>query len=122
MNETCISGDRKDSQAKKNGRQLAGIVGSDQRLAVVEAQFVVPGPEGQQGGQGLLLVDAAEGMPEHGLEWLSRTALLRFEEMLRLCRVLVGLGIEKIRITGGEPFVRKDLMKFFHRTTLKILN
>jgi len=51
-------------------------------------------------------------MPEHGLEWLSRTELLSYEEMLRLCRVLVQLGIQKVRITGGEPFVRKDLMKF----------
>lgn len=53
-------------------------------------------------------------MPEHGLDWLSRSELLSYEEMLRLCRVLVGLGIDKIRITGGEPFVRKDLMKFLH--------
>lgn len=53
-------------------------------------------------------------MPEHGLEWLSRADLLSYEEMLRLCRVLVGLGIHKVRITGGEPFVRKDLMKFLH--------
>ncbi|MBL7826234.1 MAG: GTP 3',8-cyclase MoaA [Saprospiraceae bacterium] len=51
-------------------------------------------------------------MPEHGLEWLSRAALLTYEEMLRLCRILVQLGIQKIRITGGEPFVRKDLMQF----------
>ncbi len=51
-------------------------------------------------------------MPEHGLEWLSRSELLSYEEMLRLCRVLVELGIQKVRITGGEPFVRKDLMKF----------
>ena len=51
-------------------------------------------------------------MPEHGLEWLSRSELLTYEEMLRLCGVLVRLGINKIRITGGEPFVRKDMMKF----------
>lgn len=51
-------------------------------------------------------------MPEHGLEWTSRAELLSYEEMLRLCKVLVKLGIRKIRITGGEPFVRKDLMKF----------
>lgn len=51
-------------------------------------------------------------MPEHGLDWLSRSELLSYEEMLRLCRVFVGLGIEKIRITGGEPFVRKDMMQF----------
>ncbi|MCC6279693.1 MAG: GTP 3',8-cyclase MoaA [Saprospiraceae bacterium] len=51
-------------------------------------------------------------MPEHGLQWLSRADLLSYEEMLRLCRILIGLGINKVRITGGEPFVRKDLMKF----------
>lgn len=54
-------------------------------------------------------------MPEHGLEWLSRSALLSYEEMLRLCRVLVDMGITKIRITGGEPFVRKDLIKFLEK-------
>lgn len=51
-------------------------------------------------------------MPEHGLEWLSRRDLLTYEEMLRLSKLLVGLGINKIRITGGEPFVRKDMIKF----------
>jgi molybdenum cofactor biosynthesis protein A len=51
-------------------------------------------------------------MPEHGLSWLSRADLLSFEEMERLCRVFVGLGISKIRITGGEPFVRKNLLLF----------
>lgn len=51
-------------------------------------------------------------MPEHGLQWLSRTELLSYEEMVRLCRLLVRLGIKKVRITGGEPFVRKDMMKF----------
>ncbi|MBS1527150.1 MAG: GTP 3',8-cyclase MoaA [Bacteroidetes bacterium] len=49
-------------------------------------------------------------MPEEGLNWLSRTELLTYEEMLRICSLLVKMGIEKIRITGGEPFVRKDLM------------
>jgi len=51
-------------------------------------------------------------MPEQGLDWLSREALMTYEEMLRICKVLVKMGIEKIRITGGEPFVRKDLMLF----------
>ena len=37
---------------------------------------------------------------------------MSYEEMLRICAVLVNLGIEKIRITGGEPFVRKDLLPF----------
>jgi cyclic pyranopterin phosphate synthase len=51
-------------------------------------------------------------MPEHGLDWLSRKELMSYEEMLRICSLLVNMGIEKIRITGGEPFVRKDIMSF----------
>ena len=50
-------------------------------------------------------------MPEDGLNWLSRTELMTYEEMLRSCNLLVKMGIEKIRITGGEPFVRKDIMQ-----------
>jgi len=50
-------------------------------------------------------------MPEEGLNWLSRAELMTYEEMLRSCALLVKMGIEKIRITGGEPFVRKDIMK-----------
>jgi molybdenum cofactor biosynthesis protein A len=50
-------------------------------------------------------------MPEDGLNWLSRSALMTYEEMLQSCSLLVKMGIEKIRITGGEPFVRKDIMK-----------
>lgn len=50
-------------------------------------------------------------MPEEGLDWLSRAELLTYEEMLRMCRLMVQMGIEKIRITGGEPFARKDMMQ-----------
>ncbi len=50
-------------------------------------------------------------MPEDGLKWLSRTELMSYEEMLESCAILVKMGIEKIRITGGEPFVRKDIMQ-----------
>ncbi|WP_428329595.1 GTP 3',8-cyclase MoaA [Mucilaginibacter sp.] len=51
-------------------------------------------------------------MPEEGLDWLSRKELMTYEEMLQSCTLLVKMGIEKIRITGGEPFVRKDIMQF----------
>jgi cyclic pyranopterin phosphate synthase len=51
-------------------------------------------------------------MPEHGLDWLARKDLMSYEEMLRICSLLVANGIEKIRITGGEPFIRKDIMSF----------
>jgi molybdenum cofactor biosynthesis protein A len=54
-------------------------------------------------------------MPASGNVWLSRQELLSYEEMLRICSVLVKMGIEKIRITGGEPFVRKDLMSFLEQ-------
>ena len=50
-------------------------------------------------------------MPEEGLNWLDRKELMTYEEMLRSCSLLVKMGIEKIRITGGEPFVRKDIMQ-----------
>lgn len=51
-------------------------------------------------------------MPEEGIDWLSRTELMTYEEMLRICSWLIKMGVNKIRITGGEPFVRKDIMKF----------
>jgi GTP 3',8-cyclase len=41
--------------------------------------------------------------------FLERTALLRFEEIERLARIFVRMGIEKIRLTGGEPLVRRNL-------------
>ncbi len=50
-------------------------------------------------------------MPEHGLNWLSRTELLSYEELLRISSLLVSMGVNKIRITGGEPFVRRDIMQ-----------
>ena len=59
-------------------------------------------------------------MPEDGLSWLSRTELMTYDEMLRSCSLLVKMGIEKIRITGGEPFVRKDCMQLL--TALSKLN
>lgn len=51
-------------------------------------------------------------MPEEGIEYVPRQELLSYEEMLRLSSLLVRMGIEKIRITGGEPFVRRDIMDF----------
>src|ERR671911_771870 len=42
-------------------------------------------------------------------QFLERAALLSFEEIARLARVFAALGVEKIRLTGGEPLVRRDL-------------
>src|SRR5215813_14360528 len=42
-------------------------------------------------------------------EFLAKPELLSFEEIARLARIFVGLGVEKLRITGGEPLLRHDL-------------
>jgi len=44
-----------------------------------------------------------------GHEFLPHSAILSFEEIARLARIFVGLGVKKIRLTGGEPLVRKQL-------------
>lgn len=48
-------------------------------------------------------------MPAEGLNWVRRDSLLSFEEMRRLVGVLHGAGLKRVRLTGGEPFLRKDL-------------
>ncbi|MBO9151228.1 GTP 3',8-cyclase MoaA [Chitinophaga sp. GCM10012297] len=48
-------------------------------------------------------------MPEK-MQFLGRASLLTFEEISRLVRLLAAEGIERVRITGGEPFLRKDLL------------
>src|SRR3954447_23306358 len=53
-------------------------------------------------------------MPEV-VEFLPRASLLTYEEIERFARVAAGLGIDKIRLTGGEPLVRKDLPRLIER-------
>jgi cyclic pyranopterin phosphate synthase len=48
-------------------------------------------------------------MPAEGLEWLGRAEILSFEEIARLVAVLARLGVDEVRLTGGEPLVRRDL-------------
>ncbi len=47
-------------------------------------------------------------MPAEGLPWLERDGVLRFEEIERIVRVLVEMGVTDVRLTGGEPLVRRD--------------
>jgi GTP 3',8-cyclase len=47
-------------------------------------------------------------MPAEGLPWLDREQILRFEEIERLVRLFVSLGVTDVRLTGGEPLVRRD--------------
>jgi cyclic pyranopterin phosphate synthase len=48
-------------------------------------------------------------MPEDTYVWLPRESILTFEEIARLVRVFAGLGVHKVRLTGGEPLLRHDL-------------
>lgn len=48
-------------------------------------------------------------MPEEDYSWLQRKEILTFEEILRLVDVFLGLGVRKLRLTGGEPLLRQDL-------------
>jgi cyclic pyranopterin phosphate synthase len=48
-------------------------------------------------------------MPAEGLEWLRRDEILTFEEIARLVRVMSAMGVSEVRLTGGEPLVRRDM-------------
>jgi len=48
-------------------------------------------------------------MPENGMVWMKKSELLTFEEITRVTRLFADLGVSKIRLTGGEPLMRKDL-------------
>ena len=48
-------------------------------------------------------------MPEEGLPWLRRGEILSYEEIARIVRVMADMGLRRLRLTGGEPLVRKDL-------------
>ncbi len=50
-------------------------------------------------------------MPAEGLEWLPREEVLSFEEIERLIRVMAEMGVSEVRLTGGEPLVRRELPK-----------
>jgi len=48
-------------------------------------------------------------MPEHGLPWLRKADLLSYEEIAAIVRCMAGMGLRRVRLTGGEPLVRQDL-------------
>ncbi len=54
-------------------------------------------------------------MPDEGVKYMPREEILSFEEIERFVRIAVSLGVNKIRITGGEPLVRKDLPELIRK-------
>ena len=51
-------------------------------------------------------------MPRELQEWLPREGILSYEETLRLIRIAADLGVTKVRVTGGEPLTRRDVVDF----------
>jgi GTP 3',8-cyclase len=54
-------------------------------------------------------------MPQELQEWLPRADILSFEETLRIIRIGAGLGVTKVRITGGEPLTRRGVLDFVRK-------
>jgi len=54
-------------------------------------------------------------MPADGVPWLPHEEILRFEELERIAREAVALGLDKVRVTGGEPLVRRGVIGFLAR-------
>lgn len=50
-------------------------------------------------------------MPAEGLKWMQRDDLLTYEEIARLVAVFMRLGVRRVRLTGGEPLVRRDIVQ-----------
>jgi cyclic pyranopterin phosphate synthase len=53
-------------------------------------------------------------MPAEGLPWLEREGILTFEEIRRLVALLSAMGVHDVRLTGGEPLVRRDFPRLVH--------
>ncbi len=54
-------------------------------------------------------------MPHELQEWLPRSEILNFDEITRLVRISADLGVTKVRITGGEPLVRQNVLQLFRQ-------
>lgn len=54
-------------------------------------------------------------MPEQGVEWLAKSSILATDEIVRFAGVLASLGIVEVRLTGGEPLLRRDIVDVVRR-------
>lgn len=60
-------------------------------------------------------------MPEEGVELTPNAELLNTEEIITLARLFVKEGVKKIRLTGGEPLVRKDIVELCGKISLTVI-
>ena len=56
-------------------------------------------------------------MPQINFSWLPHDSILTYEEILKVCHTLSAIGVTKVRLTGGEPLVRRDLISLIERLT-----
>jgi GTP 3',8-cyclase len=56
-------------------------------------------------------------MPEEGMQWLKRESILSFDEIERIARIAVDLGVDEVRLTGGEPTLRPGLPELVARVS-----
>lgn len=54
-------------------------------------------------------------MPTEAMEWKPKPEILTYEEIIQLAEIFVGLGVNKLRVTGGEPMLRRDLENLIER-------
>jgi GTP 3',8-cyclase len=54
-------------------------------------------------------------MPEDGVEWKDKSQILSYEELTLLAEVFVSLGVNKLRVTGGEPLLRRGVVNFIKK-------
>jgi GTP 3',8-cyclase len=54
-------------------------------------------------------------MPAEGIEWKKKSEILTYEELALLAEVFVSLGVDKLRVTGGEPLLRRGVVKFIEK-------
>ena len=54
-------------------------------------------------------------MPPEGVEWKRHEDILTFEEILRIVRIMAGLGVQNVKVTGGEPLLRRGLPLFLEQ-------
>lgn len=61
-------------------------------------------------------------MPEEGVTLSPKDKLLTTEEILKLAKIFVNLGVTKVRLTGGEPTVRKDICDVVGQEHYKLIH